>query len=220
MELNVVKRTALGKGAVKKLRQSGHVPAVVYKGGEAAEALAVAVKDMEQALQSGEKLFQLTCDGATKETVIKEVQFDELRDLILHVDFNEIALDKAIMIEVELVTKGIPVGVKDDHGILEQQIHRVEVECLPTQIPENITIDVSELRIGDSIQIKNLVVPEGVKVQGDGEIVLTSVAPPKREEEEAPAEVAEGEEAPAEPEVITAKKEEAEDEAEKKAEDT
>jgi len=129
----------------------------------------------------------------------------------LHVDFNQISLTKEIIVKVPIHAKGEPVGVKQDEGSLEHNIWEIEVECLPTQIPENIDVDVSELNIGDAIHVRDLTIPEGVKVKTEEDAVVLSVIPPRKVEEVAP----EGEEeaAPEEPEAIKEKKPEAENDA-------
>ncbi|MCX5714327.1 MAG: 50S ribosomal protein L25, partial [Candidatus Omnitrophica bacterium] len=127
-----------------------------------------------------------------------------MRGNIVHVDFNEISLTKAIKVNVPVVAKGEPIGVKQDGGSLEHILWEIEVECLPTEIPKEFEVDVSALKIGDSVHIKDLQVAPNIKVINDPHSVILSVAAPIKEE--VVAEAVEGE-VPQEPEVIKEKKE-------------
>ncbi len=136
--------------------------------------------------------------------LIKEIQYGPVSGEIVHVDFNQISLTKAIKVNIPIVAKGEPVGVKLEGGSLEHILWEIEVECLPANLPKDIEVDVSSFKLGDSVHVKDIVVPSGVKILNDpGAIVLSIIAPMK---EEAPAEVLEGE-AEQEPEVIKEKKE-------------
>ena len=136
--------------------------------------------------------------------LIKEIQYDPIHGNIKHVDFNQISLTKAIKVNVPVVAKGEPVGVKQEGGALEHILWDVEVECLPTNIPKEFEVDVSQMKIGDSVHVKDLVVPEGVKILNDQTSIILSLAAPMKEE--VVAAPLEGE-APQEPEVIKEKKE-------------
>lgn len=216
-------REESGKRIAKALRKKDAVPAVVYKGGKDAMKLQISVRDFEQVLhtKAGENVIvTLKISGGDKAAkdktvLIKEIQREPIKDKILHVDFNEISLTEALKVKVPLVAHGEPEGKKDG-GTLEHVMWELEVECLPTAIPEKIEVEVSPLKIGEAIYVKNIVAPEGVKVLSDPELIAMIVKPPKVE---APKEEAAAE-APAEPELIRKKKEaEAEEgEGEKKEE--
>jgi len=152
-----------------------------------------------------------------KACLIKEIQYHPVHGNILHVDFYEVSLTKAIKVNVPVVTKGEAQGVKQDGGSLEHILWEIEVECLPTNIPKQIEVDVTSLKIGDSLHVKDLTIPENVKVLNDPEATVVAVSAPVKEE--VAVEAVEGE-SPAEPEVIKEKKEkpaesEEKDEAEK-----
>lgn len=149
----------------------------------------------------------------TKTVIIKEIQYHPFKDAVLHVDFNQIALDEVIKVKVAITTKGKAVGVVRDAGILERIMWEVEVECLPTQIPEKLEIDVTDLEIGHSKAIKDLIVPGGIKLLADPEQIVVSAAAKKAVEEVVAAPEAEI----AEPEVIREKKPEEEAPAEEAA---
>lgn len=205
-------RTETGKRVAKDLRNKGVTPANVYKAGKGALSIQVGKEDLDEALQTkaGENvIITLKISGgetASKDrtVLIKEIQREPIKDQILHVDFNEISLTETLKVNVPLASKGEPVGVKADGGILEHVMWELQIECLPTDIPEKIEIDVSGLKIGDSLHVKDIKAPEGVKILNDSELITVIVKAPKVEvpkEEIAP-------EATTEPELIRKKKEE------------
>ena len=138
--------------------------------------------------------------------LIKQIQYHPVREDIIHVDFNEISLTEEIKVNVPVAAKGEPIGVKQEGGSLEHILWEIEVECLPMNIPQEIEVEVSKLNMNDSIHVKDIKFPAGVKVLTDPEAVVLSVVAPIKEEEIAPVEGAEGEELQ-EPEVIKEKKE-------------
>ena len=205
-------RVAVGKKAAKDLRAKGLIPANVYKGGKSAVSLQVSADNLSEVLHTsaGENVIitlKIAGEGGGKDktVVIKEIQREPIKDRILHVDFNEISLTEALKVNVPLVSRGEPVGVKIDGGVLEHVIRELQVECLPTAIPEKMEVDVSNLKINDTIHVKDIVPPEGVKILNDTELIVMIVKPPKVEavvKEEVAAEGA------VEPELIRKKKEE------------
>ena len=218
--LNVVTRTGLGKGAVKRLRAEGNVPAVIYGHGAPAKALYFAAADWEVLQKFELNLLSLKEGDNEMLALIKEVQNDFIRGKVKHVDFLEVRRDEKIRASV-VVHPGheAPAGAAQG-GLLEQDIHELEVECLPDALPESLDINVSALELGAALHVSEIPVPEGVRILNDPELVVFHVFDPSTivEEEEAPAaEAAEGEAAAAEPEVI-GEKERAAKAAEKAAE--
>lgn len=209
--LAVEQRPEIGRGKVNGLRRQGFIPGVVYSNGT--ESLPVKISRHEllglihrQRIEN--VVITLKVKDASKENrscMIKEIQHDPVRGDIIHVDFNEISLTKKVKVNVPVVTKGEAVGVKQEGGSLEHVLWEVEIECLPTRIPKNFEVDVTVLKLGDSVHVRDLALPEGITMLSDADSVLVSVAAPMKEEVAAPAE---GEEAKAEPEVIKEKKEE------------
>jgi len=212
VKLDASVREEKGKNKVDKLRRQGLIPACLYKAGEETLNLKVDDRTLYEALhtKAGENvILDLVIDTkkkGSKPVMIKEVQYHPTKDNILHVDFHEIDLTEEIKVNVPIISKGHADAVTKEEGTLEHIMWEVEVEGLPTQIPEKIEVDVSELKIGDKILVKDLVVPPGVKVLNDPELTVMSGEPPRKEEvaEEVPAE--EG----AEPEVIAKGKKEEE----------
>jgi large subunit ribosomal protein L25 len=204
-------REGKGRAKAKDLRDSGYLPSVVYFHGK--DALSVKVSRgallklvHQHRLESVIINLKIKDDKKAKgrPCLVKEIQYDPVREDIIHVDFNEISLTETIKVNVPVQTKGEAIGVKQEGGSLEHLLWEVEVECLPTNIPKDIQVDITALKMGDAIHIKDIVFPEGVKPLNDpAAVVLHVVAPMK---EELPAEGAEAEVAK-EPEVIKEKKE-------------
>jgi large subunit ribosomal protein L25 len=147
--------------------------------------------------------------------MMREYQVDPITHHLLHADFYQLAMDKAIVVTVPVVMKGESKGVKQQGGLLDFVTREIEVECLPTNIPENITVDVSELMLHESIRVRDLPVDPKWKAISDGDTMLVHIVMPKAEEEPAPAtaDVAAAAAAPAEPEVIKKGKTEEKEEA-------
>jgi large subunit ribosomal protein L25 len=217
--LNAELREEFGKGAAGRLRKGGLIPAIVYKHGGKVTTVKLVKKELIKSLhtKAGENVIitlkiskeKDKAKAQDKTVIIKEIQADPVKDEIIHVDFNEISLTEKIKVKVPLHDKGEAIGVKRDGGVLEHMLWELEVECLPTQIPERIDVDIANLEMGQDIFVKDIPAPEGVKVLEDPEAIVCSVKAPK---EEVPAEEAAAEEI-TEPEVIGEKKPEEEEEA-------
>ena len=208
--LKGARRSAVGKGVARKLRQAGSIPAVYYGRGEEPIVLTVGLKELEEVIVKAEGsnvIVDLKVDGdgvGDRKALIREIQRDPVGGHILHLDLQHISLTERITVEVPIVLTGIPTGVKDGGGILEHLLRDVEVECLPTDIPSRLEIDVSALNIGDSLHVSDLRADK-VTILTEGERPIAAVVPPTVLEEVKPAE-GEGE-AVAEPELVKEKKE-------------
>jgi large subunit ribosomal protein L25 len=204
-------RQDVGRAGVKGLRKEGFVPAVVYCEGRESFPIQVSSSALLRLIHQyriESAVINLTIKDDKKKKarpcLIKEIQYDPVHGDIIHVDFNEISMTKLIKVNVPLVAKGEPVGVKQEGGSLEHILWEIEIECLPTDLPKEIEVDVSQLKLGDSIHVKDLSRPANIKVLNDPEAVVLSVKAPMKEE--VPVAPLEGEEA-VEPEVIKEKKE-------------
>jgi large subunit ribosomal protein L25 len=218
-------RTETGKNVNRRLRVRGLIPGVLYGAKSETTPVSVSPKEIGSILRSatGENtLFDLDLQGKRRRVILKEFQVEPIKGRILHADFYEVALDKLLEVKVHVELTGVPVGVKVQGGILDFVTRELEVECLPTDIPEKIVVDVSELELGKHVRVSELKVPDKVKILTDPGLVVAHVVTPRAEEEIAPAAAAEGApaegEAPAEPEVIKKGKAEAAEAGEEKPE--
>lgn len=211
------KRTETGKNVNRRLRVAGRIPGVVYGGKGEPTAVAVSPKEIGAVLRSasGENtLFDLDLGGSRRKVILKEYQVEPIKGRLLHADFYEVALDQLLEVKVHVELTGTPVGVKVQGGILDFVTRELEIECLPTDIPEKIALDVSNLELGKHIRVSDLQLPEKVTVLTDPEVVIVHVVAPRAEEVVAPVEGAEAAAPGTEPEVI--KKGKTEGEADEK----
>jgi large subunit ribosomal protein L25 len=218
-------RSETGKNVNRRLRSRGMIPGVLYGTGKAAVPVAVSPREIGAILKSasGENtLFDLDLGGTRRKVILKEFQREPLRGKLLHADFYEVALDKALQVKVHIELEGTPVGVKVQGGIVDFVTRELEVECLPADIPEKIAVDISHLELGKHLRVSDLTLGDKVKILVEPDVVIAHVVLPRAEvaAEAATAEVAPAEETTAaEPEVIKkGKAEKAEGEAEEKAE--
>jgi large subunit ribosomal protein L25 len=212
VKLSARARTHIGGSVANKLKREGLIPAVIYGGKEGALPLQVGARDISNVLSRarGENiLVELEIDNAgstsSRMALIQEVQHATLSGGIVHVDFHAINMNEVLHTTVPLEPRGEPAGVKSFGGILEQSLRSLDIECLPKDLPEVLAIDVSGLNIGDSIHVRHIMLPAGVKALEDPDLTVFLVAAPTVAEVVAPTAAA----APAaQPEVIKEKKEE------------
>ncbi len=212
VKLTAERRTLIGRSAVRKLKARGSVPAVIYGAKDKPEPLQVSKRDITALLShaSGENILvelEVSGDGGSNRlALVQEVQHSPLGGDVLHIDFHAVAMDEMIHAEVPVEPTGTPNGVKNFGGLLEQSVRSLPIECLPRDLPDVISVDVSNLNVGDAIHVRDLQLPSGVSTKVQPELTVFSVLAPTVEEE--PAAVAA--EAAASPEVIREKKEEPE----------
>src|SRR3972149_379221 len=165
-ELTIKKREGTGKEVARRPRRRGLVPAVLYGGG-APQTLTVGYRDVIKVIQGREgstTLLTLKFEdggGSARTAIIRDMQFDPVSEKVIHVDLEEVRMDRAITVGVPVFATGEAEGVKEQAGILETILREVQVSCLPGLIPERITVDVSALMIGDVLTVANLAPPEG-----------------------------------------------------------
>ncbi len=198
-------RQGTGKSVTRKLRAQGKIPAILYGAGEENRLLQLDAHELDVFLkhQAGESpVVQLEINGETLDVIIKEVQREPVFGKLLHVDFQVLHKGEKVIVEVPVVLKGEPVGLKKG-GVMEQLIRELEVRAVPAKLPSAIEVDVSHLDIGDAIHVRDLQVEEGVEILEDPEQTVVTILAPKKaaEEEEAPPEEGEAAagEAPSEP---------------------
>lgn len=197
-KLNTDLRTDLHKRVNKQLRKEGKIPAVYYFHREKPLPLAVDLKELRSAIHSGAHIIELQMGNKKHICIIRDLQHNPVSDEIIHADFMGITLQEDITVDVPIVVEGSAIGVKDFGGVLAQHLWEIEVKCKATDIPDNFTVNVSNLNIGDSITVGDLVVPEHVELLTPTNSPIVSVVKAtglKTEEElEAGEELEEGEE--------------------------
>ncbi len=196
-KLKAERRKYTGKGVARKLRQNGKLPAVLYGAGEDAVSLVLDAHEADllfHAISVENTLIQLTVDGdAPVATLVREIQAHPYRAEILHVDFLRVEKGVELEVTIPLVLEGTPAGVRDQGGVLEQVLYEVSVLCIPSAIPESLSVDITGLSIGDSVHTDALSLPEGVRLNLDEPLTIAAVQAPRVEEA---AEPSEGEEEP------------------------
>src|SRR5213595_3577808 len=207
VSFNAVARDTTGKGAARSLRSRGQVPAVIYGHDHAPQALSLNARDLDKMLgniQAESTVIEVTVDGHTSKTLIREIQRHPIKRQILHVDFQALVAGEKVTVSIPIVLIGIAEGVRLEGGVLDQTLRELEIEVDPSNIPDHVELDVTNLVIGDSLHVSDIKLPEGVEVQDDPETSVAVLAAPRAVIEETPA--AEGVEGAAEgapePEVI------------------
>ena len=201
VSLTATSRTATGKGPARQARFRQQVPAVIYGHRRQSQSLTVDALALEKALAGVEPestVIQLTVDGQTVRTLIREIQRHPVRPDIIHVDFYEIHAEEKVTLKVPVHLVGSPDGVRNAGGVLDQVTREVEIEVLPENIPDRVELDVTVLKIGDSLHVRDLHIPNATMLT-QNDLTIATVVPPRAEEVapvvEAPAE-------PLEPELI------------------
>jgi large subunit ribosomal protein L25 len=199
--LEATTRESRGKNEARRLRAAGRIPAVLYGGADGAVALSVDPKVLSRILHSESgvnSIISLDVQGqGVTQVLVKEFLLEPIKHSMLHADFYRLQMDKAITVTVSIVLKGEPKGVKIQGGVVDFPGREVEVECLPGDIPENLTVEISELMIGQGVRLKDLATGAKWTPVSDPDTLIVHVIAAKVEE--APAEVAA---ATAEPEVL------------------
>ncbi|MCH9647943.1 MAG: 50S ribosomal protein L25 [Deltaproteobacteria bacterium] len=203
--LEVEKREEKGSNASRRIRARGDVPAVVFGGGIDSVPIVVNRKKVIELLQGsagGNTIFLLKVGKDERHAMIREMQVDPMRGQIEHIDFQRIVMTEKIQVDVPIELEGTPVGVRIDQGILDFVSREVAVTCLPGDIPTSFTLDVSDLKIGQHLEAKDLDIPENVELIDDPIRLIVSVAAPRLVEEEEETEEDLLEAGTAEPEVV------------------
>lgn len=176
-------RENAGKGVARGLRRNQRVPAVLYSHGKSTP-ISMVNKDVSKVLntEGGEHaLINLKLEGVTgagdKLALIKDYQVDPISGKLIHLDLMEVALDEKVKIQVEVHISGTSIGVKEG-GIFQYGQRHLEIECLPSNIPDNIQVDISHLKVNESLHVRDIKAPEGVKILTDGDATVATIQPP------------------------------------------
>ena len=194
-------RSEFGDNASRRLRKSGFIPAVIYSRGKESIAVMLKTEAWQVAHAKGASLYTIALEGKEIPAIVKEVQFNHLKNYVYHVDFQAVDMAAEIHANVALHAFGDCYGASHG-GVLEQEVHELPVSCRPDVLPDMIKVDVTKLQVGEALTVGQLVLPEGVTVRGlaDDEIVFHVVLPTQESA---------AEEGAAEPEAINEKKAEA-----------
>jgi len=206
-------RNDRGKGVARKLRAAGRVPGVVYGHGREPQSLSLVARDLDKLLSqiaAGSTVIELTLGRATTKTLIREIQRHPFKKQILHIDFMELVAGEKVIVDIPLVFVGVPEGVRLSGALLEQIVHSIEVNVDPSNIPNHIDVDVTNLAMGHSLHVRDLKLPEGLEVLTDEDTTICAVIAPRAVVEEKAE--GEGEAAVGEPELIRKAKEDEEGE--------
>ncbi|WP_028973954.1 50S ribosomal protein L25 [Spirochaeta cellobiosiphila] len=167
-------REELTKGAARRLRAAGQIPAVVYGVGTPS-SIAVNAKEFDKNFATISESTIITLQGKEEKTVlVKDYQEDVLKGVITHLDFYEIQKGKKLNTHVSIHVTGNPVGVREG-GLLDHALHEIEIECLPKDLPEQISINIEGLNIGDAVHVSDIAIPEGVKILTNSDSVVASI---------------------------------------------
>ncbi len=193
-------RTETGKGAARKIRQAGNIPAVIYGHGREPQSLMLNARETDKLLKSiaiSSTVIELGIDGKVCRSLIREVQRHPFKRTITHIDFQELVVGETVSVHCPIVYVGVPEGVRLEGGLLDQIMHQLHIQVDPSAIPNHIDVDVSALKVGKSLHVSDLTLPAGIKVLDEPGTTVCIVQVPKVAVETAAA--------AAEPEVIRAK---------------
>ncbi|HSG32796.1 MAG TPA: 50S ribosomal protein L25 [Thermodesulfobacteriota bacterium] len=202
--LNVKRRVRMGKSGSKAIRKEGNIPAVLYGKGSEPESIVVNPAELKEALSTdaGENtLLEMHISDweggneTTKLSLLRDVQMDYLKNKSIHLDFLELDMKQTFSVKIPVKIKGIPIGVREEKGMLEEIVREVEIECLPSDIPNEFVIDVTDLHITESIHVKDLEVSDKVTILDDPGSTIVTVLAPRVEKTLTAEEEGEGEEA-------------------------
>tara|TARA_Y100001949_G_C15960346_1_gene318940 strand:+ start:721 stop:1425 length:705 start_codon:yes stop_codon:yes gene_type:complete len=193
-KLKIEDRTLTGTKSAKTLRNSGIIPGVLYYKGEETINVAVDKLAMYHAIHSGQRIYEINVAGATQYVMVKELQYHPVTDVLIHIDFMRVRRSEKINISVPLILFGDAAGVKEG-GVLSQSLTQIEIECFPTDVPEQIELDVTKLEMNNSYSVADVKVEhDEITILSEPELNVVSIHPPVAEEEPMVEEEVEGEE--------------------------
>ena len=182
-KLDIENRDSVGKKSTKEMRKKGKVPSTLYFKGEEPESIAVEKLKLYQALKSDQRIYEVELKGESQYVMVKAVQYHPVTDEILHLDFMRVRRSEKMTISVPLVLVGKPIGVTEG-GILSQVLNQIEISCFPTNVPEQIEVNIDEMELNSSISIADVSYDDDeVEIISAEDINVASIAAPAAEEE-------------------------------------
>ena len=182
-KLEVDIRKEQGTSAARRTRLRDRVPAILYHSGVEATPLSMDKKSLYKALRTGQMIFEIVVDKKSQFVLLKEVQYHPVTDEVIHVDFQKVKEDEKISLEVAIRSAGESQGVKLG-GILVQLLNSVTIKCKPSEIPEFLEIDVTDMEMNTNLSVKDIILPKDVEMITPEDIAIMSVQEPKEEQEE------------------------------------
>ena len=179
------------KSFVKGLRHNGDIPGIYYSH-DSKESIPFMVtqKVLREALKSDSQVYKINVGSKTRDVIIKSIQYHPITEEMLHIDLYGVDMDTKVTVKVPILITGQPIGVREEGGVLNQSMTELDIECLPSDIPQNIEADVSNLAIGDTMRLENITTADNLTLVGDSDMLIASVvAPAKQEEVEVEAEL-------------------------------
>ena len=183
-KIELSKRDKITRQNLKQLRKEGNIPGIYYSSSSKDSVpIYITKNDLNLAIKSGARIFNIAVGDKKQNVLFKSVQYHPVTDEILHIDLYGIRMDQAITIKVAIDLQGDAIGVKDEGGILNQPLNELEIQCLPSDIPDSIELDISELGMGDSLNAGDIVLDEKFKLVTNEDSVIISVTQPMKEVE-------------------------------------
>ena len=193
-KLDLNQRTDKGKSKARSLRRDGMVPGVYYFRGEENVNLQIDKKNLYHAMSSGQHVFEVEMNKKTQYVTIKGIQYHPVTDEILHIDLMQVNMTEKMKFTIPILLEGEAEGVKEG-GVLSQILTSIEINCLPTSVPDNILVDISKMELNSNMTVEDIIdIPQDVEILSDLESTIATLAPPREEEEPIVEEIEEGEE--------------------------
>ena len=172
------------KSFVKGLRRSGDIPGIYYSH-DSKESIPFLVtqKVLREALKSESQVYKINVGNKPRDVIIKSIQYHPITEEMLHIDLYGVDMDTKVTVKVPILITGQPIGVREEGGVLNQSMTELDIECLPSDIPQNIEADVSNLAIGDTMRLENITTADNLTLIGDSDMLIASVVAPAKEEE-------------------------------------
>jgi large subunit ribosomal protein L25 len=189
VSLSATVRTENGKGAARKIRQAGNIPSVIYGHGREPQSLTTNARETERLLKgiaTSATVIELSIEGKVARTLIREIQRHPFKRHIMHIDFQELVVGETVTMRCPISFVGVPEGVRQEGGLLDQIMHELHIEVDPSAIPNHIDVDVSALKLGKSLHVGDLKLPAGIKVLDDADNTVCVVQAPKQAVEVVP----------------------------------
>ena len=181
-KIEINKRENISRQGLKELRKAGNIPGIYYSGGSnESVSIFITKQDFNLAIKSGARIFNILVGDKKQNVLFKSVQYHPVTEEVIHVDLYGVRMDQTITIKIPIQLLGDAIGVKDEGGILNQPLNEIEIQCLPGDIPDLITLDISKLGMGDSLNAIDIQLDEKFKLVTPENAVVISVTQPMKE---------------------------------------